>query len=191
MNGLKFFDPISQAGYPSLKISYITEYHPYWLDRSSCERNPAFDDNSNKLLRLKENRVYAINYFENLLNEVYQENWDGCACMEIPSHDPHNSCNPVQIIIKKIVNNHNLFDYSGSLIRTKMIEKLSKGGRRDIGIHLSSMALRENVDIEDKKILLLDDVVTTGNSLIAACKILFCHGAKEVFPLALARTVRG
>jgi competence protein ComFC len=42
-------------------------------------------------------------------------------------------------------------------------------------------------EIINKNILLVDDVVTTGSTLMEAAKILKKNGAKKVFGLTLAR----
>ncbi|WP_185753755.1 phosphoribosyltransferase [Selenomonas sp. AB3002] len=47
----------------------------------------------------------------------------------------------------------------------------------------------ERFEISGKTIFLLDDIVTTGNSLIAGKELLLEAGAAKVYPLAMGRTV--
>ncbi|WP_408055567.1 ComF family protein [Streptomyces radicis] len=44
-------------------------------------------------------------------------------------------------------------------------------------------------DVRGKKILLVDDVFTTGLQMHAVSKLLLSHGAREVHGLVLARVV--
>lgn len=47
--------------------------------------------------------------------------------------------------------------------------------------------LRPGVRIRDKKIIIVDDVVTTGATVYEASRILKSHGAGEIYALSLAR----
>ena len=75
------------------------------------------------------------------------------------------------------------------LQRTKSIDKLAWGGRRDKQIHLETISAVENMDITDNIILLMDDVTTTGNSLYACKEILMEKGAKQVEMFALGKAI--
>ncbi len=68
--------------------------------------------------------------------------------------------------------------------------KLATGGRRDKDIHLRIIGTLEEMDITGDVVLLMDDVTTTGNSLIACKEILINNGAKTVEMFALGRAVR-
>lgn len=171
-------------------IEYFVEYHPYWINKTEGIKNPAFDRNSSCILDLKKGNIFAINYFADMILEHFNKKWENCCCMEVPSHDPMNTSNPMQKVIKKICSACNLNDYSGSLIRCKKIDKLSTGGIRNIDIHLGSIKLSDKINVFEKNILLLDDVTTTGGSLKACYQILVENGANNVFPVALAQTVR-
>ena len=51
---------------------------------------------------------------------------------------------------------------------------------------LGAYQVRRNADIKGKRILLLDDVITTGATLSECAKVLLTAGAKEVYCAALA-----
>lgn len=66
-------------------------------------------------------------------------------------------------------------------------EKQSKKSRSD-RIHLPQVFnLTKNYDLTDKKIVLIDDIYTTGSTLRHAAKLLKQSGAKSVSSLTLAR----
>jgi competence protein ComFC len=66
-------------------------------------------------------------------------------------------------------------------------EKQSKKSRSE-RIHLTQVfQLREGVDVAGKKILLIDDIYTTGSTLRHAAKVLKEAGAEEISSLTLAR----
>lgn len=47
---------------------------------------------------------------------------------------------------------------------------------------------KDDIDIKDKKILFVDDLITTGATAGACAKLLIEHGAKKVKVLTMART---
>jgi predicted amidophosphoribosyltransferase len=75
-----------------------------------------------------------------------------------------------------------------ALIRHQTIEKLASGGKRDLA--LISMRVPRPEEIRDRDVFLIDDVTTTGNSLLAGRQLLQKAGARRIAALALAQTVR-
>jgi competence protein ComFC len=66
-------------------------------------------------------------------------------------------------------------------------EKQSKKSRTE-RIHIKQVfKLQTGIDINSKKILLIDDIYTTGSTLRQAAKILKEHGAARVYSFTLAR----
>ncbi|MBT2687172.1 ComF family protein [Bacillus sp. ISL-47] len=66
-------------------------------------------------------------------------------------------------------------------------EKQSKKSRKE-RIHLQQVfQLIPNTDIRDKKILLMDDIYTTGSTLYHAAKVLKVTGAASVSSVTIAR----
>ena len=173
---------------------YLVDYHPYRKGH-----NPLFDDNSDKILRFKDGVEKAIEYFENMIDQDFNPIWNDCCCVAIPSHDPKNSYNSSQEsnnpsiykLIARLVKKHiGLHNGSPVLIRTHEVAKKSFGGNRDISVDLGSIEINRNcgIDISGKNVLLIDDVITTGNSIAACMMILKKGGAKNIFVLCLGKT---
>lgn len=190
---------------------YLVDYHPYRKGH-----NPLFDDNSDKILRFKEGVEKAIEYFGNMIDQDFNSNWNDCYIVSVPSHDPTKNYSPKQNLwkqnssplarlalaepqapmyelIDRLVDKHrNLHNGSAILIRTQKVEKKSFGGNRDISVDLGSIEINRNcgIDISGKNVLLIDDVITTGNSIAACMMILKKGGAKNIFVLCLGKTSR-
>ncbi len=170
------------------EVNYFVDYYPYYKGR-----NPKFDEHSASILEFKKGNppstilLFAIN----IINQFDPE-WNNCCCVAVPSSDSSKKSTPVHIMIKVLATlNSSLQDGSDVLVRTKTIRKLSWGGKRDISVHLDSIDINPNssIDVSGKDVLLIDDVMTTGNSLLACESKLIAAGANRVFFLTLAKTV--
>lgn len=62
---------------------------------------------------------------------------------------------------------------------------LHSNERKKIGDHLKWL---ESTDVKGKNILFVDDVITTGSTALACCKLIKRNGAKKVRILSVART---
>ena len=172
-----------------IKISYIYEYHPYWLLRHDVRiKNPEFNSIDGAILDLKRNLQSAINIFYNKLVDIFDcfddvENIYFCA---IPSHDKDIKITSMHLIAQKLSSYYNRPDYSNALQRYKTIPRLSDGGIRNVGVHINSIRVNSNFDVVGKNIILLDDITTSGSSMAAAHQILKISGANKVTCLALS-----
>ncbi len=72
------------------------------------------------------------------------------------------------------------------VIDTRSQVGLSAKERRD---NLSGAFSANRVDVQGHKVLLLDDVITTGSTMNHCAEALIAGGAREVFGLTLARAV--
>lgn len=167
-------------------IVSLGTYHPYWEDRWSRTRNPEFDERSGLILDLKDGSPKAIKHFSNELEPLLGE---GFAICVVPSHDPEADDSGIgQLALCIAATSSERIDASSCLVRTEKVAKLASGGDRSIEVHLRSIVVRNRDLIDDMEVLLLDDVTTTGNSLMACVHLLIEAGAKKVQPAALAQT---
>ena len=108
----------------------------------------------------------------------------------MPSHDCGWSWS-LTSSAKALSDNFDMIDGSKLLVRHTYHEKSSAGGTRTIDSHLLTMRLAENKDIKGRKIIVIDDVTTTGNSLLACRKLLLKAGAERVCLVAIGKTTTG
>lgn len=179
---------------------YLISYHKYWINKENGEKNPDFNQESGKLLDLKDRRrerqLIGLQFFTKKIREFlplsrFPIDRIRMHVILVPSSTAGTwspgMCDLVDSICKI---NHNFVDCKKALRRHTTIEKLANGGDRRIAVHLNSITLEPKYynPLKRKTILLLDDVTTTGNSLSACSSILMQHDVGEIFPLALGRT---
>ncbi|MGG7199277.1 phosphoribosyltransferase [Clostridium butyricum] len=196
-------------------IYYITDYHQYSLydNDGNKLKSPEFNNknggyilnlkkygkkfnNNSKVTEFKYNQSIseALMFYKKKLVDILKSdnkfNNGNFIITTVPPHDANNSYDDGMKVIAQFLSNEiPSINYYNCLKRIRTIEKLSCGGKRSIKIHLNSIEV--SIDrslIENKKILLLDDVTTTGNSLIACKKLLERNGA-EVICLSLSKTI--
>jgi len=164
----------------------LVEYQPYWIDRANQEKNSKFDRDSRLILDIKENKPSAVEHFFGILDSILGE---GFPIAIVPSSDPEKIDSGIRQIAIKLAANSRI-DATSCLVRHMKINKLSHGGDRSIEVHLNSIKVINTDIIRARKVLLLDDVMTSGNSLIACQKLLQKAGAFKVLRLALAQTAK-
>lgn len=79
-------------------------------------------------------------------------------------------------------------DASQCLVRHTDIPAQHEGGRRSVELHLATIRVEHAELIRGRKVLLLDDVGTTGTSMRACTKLLLDAGAAAVKCAALGET---
>ena len=75
------------------------------------------------------------------------------------------------------------------LRRSNSINKLAKGGSRNLSVNMQSIDTVEDIAISADIVLLMDDVTTTGNSLYVCKEILLNRGAANVEMFALGKAI--
>ena len=169
---------------------YMGYYHSYWKwECGEKVRNSKFDNFSSIILDFKKGYAPVIEEFRKSVAKELGSDFPVCV---VPSHmaSVDNSMSPTARLAKGLVKSNNLIDATNCILRVRSISKLSRGGNRDLAVHLNSVKVVNSSVIKGKTVLLLDDVMTTGNSLDACRQLLLRAGAKNVLCLALAKTVR-
>lgn len=140
---------------------------------------------SKRLLDLKKNDPQAIQYFFNVVAPTINS---GIAMAIVPSHDPANTVSGLRTLATRLSALDSRQDATGALVRTQKIAKLATGGDRSLSVHLGSVAVPQPNLIRGHTVLLMDDVTTSGHSLLACRKLLLDAGAEHVECVALGRT---
>ena len=163
-------------------------YHAYWSVPKQV-LNPAFDEFSGFILDLKKDpgnrkRDDAVSYFVNRLHSMIPLDW---ALAYIPSSDPQKVNTGIRQVARDLAVGRRS-DATACLVRARAIKSAHSGGSRGREMHLASIRLCERHLIENRNVLLLDDVTTSGGSMNACKHILLAGGASTVTTMALGKT---
>ena len=144
----------------------------YWTDTFSYVKNHTVDhDNSYLVLRaLKERDPTYIKFLSERLNNILNDK-ELTICRIPPStSNTENGCDDV---IRELATlNSNYKDGRKCINRNVTIPKSHLGGQRNINLHLSSSEIRNHELLNNKEILLIDDIVTTGKSVEAFSQLI-------------------
>ncbi|HFZ8005090.1 TPA: phosphoribosyltransferase family protein [Salmonella enterica subsp. enterica serovar Typhimurium] len=176
-------------------------YHPY---RYRGERNPKAGDRlSRAMMDLKDhnnqNHKKAIQTFSSLIIDELEHYIIGKkenkkdftsvpfeVCV-VPSHEEGKVSSALQTIAQKICGHYENGKVGQSLQRKTTVPSAHKdNGDRSVANHMATISVVS--DVKNKVILLIDDVTTTGGSMIACVNLLKSKGARTVLPLALLET---
>lgn len=113
--------------------------------------------------------------------------------VRIPGHDEveYDESKPMSRVIKEVIKNHNGQGIDGSsILRRSCKTDESKNGNRIIEKHLQTIYVDETKRgvLKGKTVFLLDDISTSGASLVACTELLYRAGAGHVICICLART---
>ena len=173
---------------PAPGIHVLGKYRPWGYHKQTRGPNSPWPENCGKLLDLKESRERGLIYFQKTLEEMIKQG-SPIALAVVPSHDALKLRSGIHILASRVAAAKGVLDTTDLLIRTKTIQKLAAGGDRSMAVHLGSMAAHKIERLEGRQVLLLDDIMTTGNSLAAGRQVLIAAGAEEVACMALGLTI--
>lgn len=158
----------------------ILNFKYYWSKNWLQSHFMLSDD---KLKKLKED---IQRYFLTILNDVIYFNENFTVCV-VPSHEEGRQPSGIRSLAESLSLN-GFIDGTQVIYRVKSIPKKTDGGPRDYNVEINSLSIKHKKLIKNKRILLLDDVTTSGTSLKACKELLLNNGAKLVVPLALGET---
>jgi hypothetical protein len=170
------------------EIHHIVQYFPYYHVKHKQDWRERYPDTW-RILDFKEGKNYAIQHYSNLVIGALEaglklgNDW-GVAI--VPSRQRDRWGDGLKTIANNLHTQHGVGLYSEALRRHQSIEKLSEGGDRSVERHLGTIAL--NASNLPLKMILLDDVTSTGNSLKACQQILENAGVTTVYPIAIGET---
>ena len=169
----------------ALPVKHLGAYRSYGQHKAMGGDSSNYDQFSKRILDFKEGQAVAINHFTALILPLLAGDFAVCV---VPSHDPQKKAGPLYTLAARLCNGQGRIDLAGTLVRHTKIPKLATGGDRSKDVHLKSVKVADAKPIARKRILLLDDVMTTGGSLQACTELLTTAGASRVWCLALGKT---
>lgn len=172
------------------KLAYLVKYHKYRLPGGHV--NPQVDANSRLIMDLKikdsdsKARQAAVEHFVEELDPCIASR---LAIAVVPSHDPAKKLTGIRRVARRLAARKDRIDAVPCLVRTVKVAEKKAGGSRDIQIDLKSIRVHDRSVIAGRSVVLLDDVMTSGNSLRACRRLLLAAGAAAVQCLAIGKTV--
>lgn len=131
---------------------------------------------------------FMINtFFKNFLKKFNLISYNIIAC--VPSHCKSQiNDNALALLIQDVANSSSYIDGSQLLLRNREItpQKKLQFADRCQETHLNSVIV--NGDVRGKKIILIEDITTSGSTLKACKKLLLDAGADSVICFAFAKT---
>lgn len=166
-------------------IIILGPYRPWGYHKECGGDGGDYPTHSGRILDIKEAKPDGIGYFCNYLAPRLKTS---SVVIAVPSHDPGKTTSGITLLADKLAAETDCLNGSHCLVRHIKIAKLSAGGDRSISVHTGSIAVTDKPFFQGKSVLLIDDVMTTGNSILACRKLLLDGGAAVVKCLALGRT---
>ena len=144
----------------------------YWKDAFNYIKNHTIDhDNSYLVLRaLKQRDPTYINFISNRLHNILNDKELTICRIPSSTSNTENGCDDVIIELAKL--NSNYKDGRKCISRTVSISKGHLGGERNIIQHIQSSEIKNLELLNNKDILLIDDIITTGKSVEAFVKLI-------------------
>jgi hypothetical protein len=191
----------STAGIAHQTICLI-DYHSYWIINGGGEKvkNPKFNGDCGQLLDVKgsqtgRNYRTAVSAFGNRLAKALKDYpllapYVSVDIAIVPKSEAGRVSPGLIAVAERLITLDKRFTLPRPqiLTRVKAIEKLASGGNRAVWVHHNSVNADIPANRKGRAVLLLDDIATTGNSIIACTELLYAAGASRVFPVVLGRT---
>lgn len=143
-----------------------------------------FNEYSHTILELKDKKDRAINFFLQEFKNILTN--QDIVIVTVP---PHTSANPSSGIRELAIQLIQLYPKFTNLVFC--LERFKDSIRnRTIEDHLQSIRVSNQSLVKDKKVILIDDVLTTGSSIQACSKLLRDSGVTSIKVIVLGKTMR-
>lgn len=136
------------------------------------------------LRALHEGCESAVWYFFSQLDKKLPA---GAAVALVPGHDPALKNCGLDELGRALGGTRGRVDATSIVVRTTAVPRLAVSSPRGLNTHLSSVAICRPEIIRGRRVVLLDDIAYTGNSIRAARRILEEAGAQSVQCIVLGR----
>lgn len=180
----------------NVQILYLQHYLPwrvYDIEGNRVRNPEANKETTGYILDVKENKKAGVDHYSRILSEKLSNvnNKESVHIVLVPPSNPFKDNAGLKAIVKAVCDCCGYQNGSDWLHRHTEIEKLAHGGNRDKSVHISSVKVADEYQetVKDARVILLDDVVTSGGSLCACKEILENAGCSKVVCLAIGKTI--
>ncbi|WHI46608.1 ComF family protein [Microbulbifer sp. TRSA001] len=169
-----------------MQVEYLFDYHPY-----RGGKNPQHTGTSVQLIKFKQGDPEAIRFFSEHVKARLASIFPAGAVFSVatvPSSTQGKAHKGFTHMFRVLQGAFYIKNSGNLLQRVRSIDPLHKGGSRSPNMHRETLTAVNRITPGDK-VVLLDDVTTSGNSLKVAAELLREAGADVVLVLALCKTV--
>lgn len=130
----------------------------------------------------------ARTFAKHLINEIYRRKLDFDIIVPIPSSHAGRIASGHKLLTSLVSKRTGIENGTGILNRTENIRKSATSGseRPDINEHLFTLSYEEGAS--QKKVMLFDDIYTTGSTAGACLTKLYDNGVSDVKVITLGKT---
>lgn len=137
--------------------------------------------------------IYAADAFAQMMSKMLSDELENADFL-VPVPSGFRSIEkrgfaPAEIIAKRISWQSKAPVVKAIKTKDNKLEQKALGRKKRIENAKNSFYINEKVDLRGKRIILIDDVCTTGSTLSVAAELLLDAGAKEVVAAVFAKTV--
>lgn len=174
------------------KIYHLVDYYPH-----GATPNTTFVADANKhIKKMKTEQSYckSVEFFIKMFCKLDLRGW---VWSFVPSSDPRKTDTGTRAIVTKLNDSYSGWEVRAIERKTKIITSTRNSAGFIIEKHTTTIAQhKETLRLTGlnkngfRNIVLIDDVVTSGSSMIACKELLKENGAKEVMMIGLGCTLR-
>ncbi len=118
------------------------------------------------------------------------------AVVVVPSHDPWITEAPIRLLAQALAlaaddTDNPRTDATACLVRHTKIQRIVYGGHSSPYLHRQTIRLEQPELVQGRRVLLLDDIAKSGQSLLACRVMLYDAGAAVVQAASLGRVIGG
>ncbi len=170
----------------------ICSYHPFYF---RGYRNKYTDINACKIMDFKNPySVYhkkSVDYFCSAVLDILKRiGFMSGIFLIVPGHSPGSYASGFYSIFKAVRSSFYIFNKQNLLVREKQVKRLSNGGERGIDVHLKSINIYGKELIKNNRVIIIDDVLTTGSTMSACVSIVSRCCPKSIDTIVLGKTIK-